>query len=101
MHTLFNKVTFFISLDVSLGESVPGSESSEAVNTQGWASWAWSYVPQILPTEEEEEDQTARPHRKPPPSVFSFGMYGYKLTLKFKVPMYTVFFTLYLLHKYN
>ncbi|XP_059174786.1 intermembrane lipid transfer protein VPS13B-like [Physella acuta] len=59
-------------------------------SSQGWASWAWSYVPQILPTEEEQaeldrqmEEQGRR--GKPPPLILSIGFYIHHGTIVFKM----------------
>lgn len=55
-------------------------------NNQGWGSWMWSYVPQILPEGEEGEEQgDISTRRKPQPSVLSIGMYGHKISITFKV----------------
>ena len=58
---------------------------------QGWASWAWSYVPQILPTEEEEAEQMMQEaderlrREKAAPHILSLGFYIHKGTILFKV----------------
>ena len=75
----------FSLVDVSVGEPPP-SETDES--KQGWVSWAWSYVPQILPEEEDSgsQDSDSKPvKRKSLPSVFSIGMYAYKMSVIFKV----------------
>ncbi|XP_061177950.1 intermembrane lipid transfer protein VPS13B-like [Saccostrea echinata] len=55
-------------------------------NQQSWSSWAWSYVPQILPTGEEELQAEERsPKKKPPPAVLAVGMYAHKASLTFKL----------------
>jgi hypothetical protein len=53
----------------------------------GWISWAWSYVPQILPTEDdyEFEDEAAMRARKNEPSVLVVGFCINKGSLTFKV----------------
>ncbi|KAJ8322212.1 hypothetical protein KUTeg_000683 [Tegillarca granosa] len=51
----------------------------------GWAQWAWSYVPQILPSEEEELLQETKPKKKHEPLILSVGMYAHKITLVFKL----------------
>ncbi|XP_014791410.2 intermembrane lipid transfer protein VPS13B [Octopus bimaculoides] len=61
-----------------LAESQEESAFSE-YDDQGWASWAWSFVPQILPEdyeeEEEEEDSLNKPRKKPSPAVLCIGFY--------------------------
>ncbi|GAB1597682.1 vacuolar protein sorting-associated protein 13B-like [Argonauta hians] len=58
-------------------EESPTSEYDD----QGWASWAWSFVPQILSEdyeeEEEEEDGDTlhRRRKKPSPAVLCIGFY--------------------------
>lgn len=71
-------------------EEKPSAEDFSASNTpgggdQGWASWAWSYVPQILPSEEEElGDASTTPKQKTPP-ILSIGMYAHKASVTFKL----------------
>ncbi|WAR00328.1 VP13B-like protein [Mya arenaria] len=69
--------------DTSVGEPPP--EEGDP-GSQSWTSWAWSYVPQILP--EEGEEATPSPRRKQTPALFSFGMFAFKLTVKFKLTEY-------------
>ena len=56
--------------------------------SQGWASWAWSYVPQILPAEEDEGDEdydpAEGPRRQPQPPVVSLGFYIKTASVVFK-----------------
>ena len=54
---------------------------------QGWASWAWSYVPQILPDGEEEgvTEEGTEPKRKPEPTLLAVGLYCEKASVTFKV----------------
>ena len=66
----------------SVGEPPP---SMKEMQDQGWAQWAWSYVPQILPEDEEDGESVLEERRKLKPVVFSLGMYAYKLTVNFKV----------------
>ncbi|XP_074656098.1 intermembrane lipid transfer protein VPS13B-like [Tubulanus polymorphus] len=57
---------------------------------QGWASWAWSYVPQVMPefetTDEDDEgsDSSTEPPQKKPP-VLAFGIYIKHAALTFKL----------------
>ena len=62
-----------------ISEPPEGEEDDE-----GWVSWAWSYVPQILPSEEDlaEED---RSRSKPLYPVVSIGFYIHKASIMFKV----------------
>ncbi|XP_063419366.1 intermembrane lipid transfer protein VPS13B-like [Mytilus trossulus] len=62
------------------------SDTSSELDQQGWSQWMWSYVPQILPENEEEgesDDTTAR--KKPQPPTLSIGMYGHKISVMFKL----------------
>ena len=52
---------------------------------EGWASWAWSYVPQILPSGEEEDGDESGPRRKPQLPVLTLGFYIKQASLAFKV----------------
>ncbi|KAH9494658.1 Vacuolar protein sorting-associated protein 13B [Bulinus truncatus] len=80
--------------DVSSQDEVPlEMKQTNEVNLeqnpdQSWASWAWSYVPQILPTEEDEEglSETERANRgRPVPHVLSIGIYINHGTIIFKL----------------
>ena len=57
----------------------------ETVNSESWSSWAWSYVPQLLP--EEEEAKLSPVEKKQ--SVFSLGLYCTSATVMFKVSKLT------------
>jgi hypothetical protein len=61
------------------------SDTSSENNQQGWGSWMWSYVPQILPEDEEGEHGDFSIRRKPQPLVLSIGIYGHKISITFKV----------------
>lgn len=65
-------------------------EEADLENQQSWSSWAWSYVPQILPTEEELQEEERSPKKKRPPAVLAVGMYAHKTTLTFKVLVFPV-----------
>ncbi|XP_055998709.1 intermembrane lipid transfer protein VPS13B-like isoform X2 [Ostrea edulis] len=55
-------------------------------NQQSWSSWAWSYVPQIIPAGEEElQEEERSPKKKPPPAVLAVGMYAHNASLTFKL----------------
>ncbi|ELT92184.1 hypothetical protein CAPTEDRAFT_228271 [Capitella teleta] len=54
----------------------------------GWVSWAWSYVPQILPTEDDyefEDEAAALARRKNEPSCLVVGFCINKGSLTFKL----------------
>lgn len=60
-------------------------------NQQSWSSWAWSYVPQIIPAGEEElQEEERSPKKKPPPAVLAVGMYAHNASLTFKVRCHVV-----------
>ncbi|XP_060068135.1 intermembrane lipid transfer protein VPS13B-like [Ylistrum balloti] len=72
------------------GQEEPSEEDMSVSNDpsgdeQGWASWAWSYVPQILPSEEEEVSEAASTPKKRSPPVLSVGMYAHKASVTFKL----------------
>ncbi|ESO06524.1 hypothetical protein HELRODRAFT_65053 [Helobdella robusta] len=59
-----------------------GSQAEE----EGWLSWAWSYVPPILPLGSGSDlDSLMETRRKIENSVFIFGFYVRKLEVTFKV----------------
>ena len=62
-----------------------GADSLVGAEEEGWASWAWSYVPQILPSSEEEEYEEEARRKKAPPPVLSLGFYINKTSVVFKV----------------
>lgn len=64
---------------------VAAAREADLENQQSWSSWAWSYVPQILPTEEELQEEERSPKKKRPPAVLAVGMYAHKASLTFKV----------------
>lgn len=70
--------------DIYLQDEVAAREA-DLENQQSWSSWAWSYVPQILPTEEELQEEERSPKKKRPPAVLAVGMYAHKASLTFKV----------------
>ncbi|XP_052096921.1 intermembrane lipid transfer protein VPS13B-like isoform X1 [Mytilus californianus] len=62
------------------------SDTSSEVDQQGWSQWMWSYVPQILPENEEEgESDETTTRKKPQPPTLSIGMYGHKISVMFKL----------------
>ena len=63
---------------------------SAMTSEQGWGSWAWSYVPQLLPSDSEDDDDDdvtrnhgAR-HRKREPPILAIGAYCRKASFMFK-----------------
>ena len=66
-------------------------------NEKGWVSWAWSYVPQILPDADELLDENFQP-KKRTPHVLSIGLYAHKGTIVFKV-RFSVFLFESIVHK--
>jgi vacuolar protein sorting-associated protein 13B len=78
--------------DVTESTAEPEAKDDEREgNPDGWMSWAWSYVPPILPTEDDEEyeDDDARlvPQVPPEPPTVSLGFYVDKGTINFKVTL--------------
>ena len=59
------------------------------VEGQSWGSWAWSYVPALLPSGEYEDDELAEDYggvrKKPEPAVMAIGVYINKASVVFKV----------------
>ncbi|XP_041362052.1 vacuolar protein sorting-associated protein 13B-like [Gigantopelta aegis] len=68
---------------VSVGD-IDQAEGEDEDEDEGWASWAWSYVPQILPSEEDLAGED-RPRTKPLPPVVSIGFYIHKASVMFKL----------------
>lgn len=60
---------------ISFGDEMYKDDS----HGQGWASWAWSYVPQILSVEEEEASG------RKGPAIFEFAMFCREICVSFKV----------------
>lgn len=68
-------------------ESEPNYEEAP----QSWTSWAWSYVPQILPTEDDfeyEDEEAVRAKRKNEPSALVVGFCVNKGSVIFKVSVH-------------
>ena len=65
-------------------EEVPMEEDD-----QGWGSWMWSYVPQILPEEEggAEGTDAEGSSRKLGPSLTAIGLYIKTAVILFKVSL--------------
>ncbi|XP_048244061.1 vacuolar protein sorting-associated protein 13B-like isoform X2 [Haliotis rufescens] len=66
-------------------EPSPESEGSLSETDDGWMNWAWSFVPQILPTDEEQEYGENRPRGKPSPPLLSIGFYVHQASVTFKL----------------
>ncbi|XP_077522225.1 vacuolar protein sorting 13B isoform X1 [Amblyomma americanum] len=75
---------------VSSGATGAAAEGSGAPDEQGWGAWAWSMVPQILPTWEEEmtgvDDVVGDPTLVDSgwPTLYHMGCYVAKATCIFK-----------------
>ena len=71
-----------------LSKSLLFAESSQAdePSSDGWASWAWSYVPDILYYEDDEDGagSTRRREKRPDP-ILSVGLYCDRAQITFKV----------------
>ena len=55
---------------------------------EGWASWAWSYVPELVYYEDENDEETAlntSMTRKRPNPILAVGFYCRKMKVIFKV----------------
>ncbi|XP_070535266.1 intermembrane lipid transfer protein VPS13B-like [Ptychodera flava] len=70
--------------------AIESTAAEEEVNDegQGWASWAWSYVPQLVMVEDEEElesYQQGRHRKKSEPPVLVLGFYFVKSRVTFKL----------------
>ena len=66
---------YYGKIDVSFEES-EASENAVDSQKQGWASWAWSYVPPVLNYEIEENEVKH--------SIFSFAIYMKTISMKLK-----------------
>ena len=68
-------------------EEEPVAAEQGGADSEGWASWAWSMIPQVLPEEDnsgssgDESETTA----KSSPPVFDISFYNRKATIVFKV----------------
>ena len=68
---------YYGKIDVSFQEiNAADNNGVENVGKQGWASWAWSYVPPVL-NYEVEEDKVQSP-------IFSFAIYMKMIVIKLK-----------------
>ena len=65
------------------GESELIEDGAQLQQKEGWASWAWSYVPSILPDSEDEQGGTTKYSSHP--SVLAVGLYCSQSTVIFKV----------------
>ncbi|CAH1773157.1 unnamed protein product [Owenia fusiformis] len=75
--------TMTTETDVDTGQPVE-ADTPEGEEGEGWGSWAWSYVPAILPPgEEEQDDQSVR--KKPQPLILEIGGYITKAEVVFKL----------------
>lgn len=69
-------------------QAVSDGAAEMAEHRDGWASWAWSMVPQILPPEADDtsSDGSDSADRKPTsPPVFDISFYNKRLTITIKV----------------
>lgn len=65
----------------------PHSRPPEEHGGEGWASWAWSYVPAVLPDGEmDSSDDEGEPPPRPPPPIFDVSFFNKRATLVVKVP---------------
>lgn len=83
---------YYISIYLFLDDASDSQNGEPDVNSVGWASWAWSMVPQVLPEGEEEqadeeagdgnEQSEAHTPQKP---VFDISFYNKKASFVIKV----------------
>lgn len=79
-----DKVAEAVAAVPHLEAMAPGGESDPS--GQSWASWAWSYVPAILPAYEDEEGLEGEINpAELPPFVLVFGLFVKKAQFFFKV----------------
>src|SRR6218665_3261930 len=67
-----------------------GSQLDAEQQEEGWISWMWSYVPAVLPADENaigdvDESSGARLSKKSDVTVFVFGFYITEASLLLKV----------------
>ncbi len=74
--------------------SPSAAEPTPSEVQQGWMSWAWSYVPELVYYEDEEEGTTAPTTvgRKRPDPILAIGFYCRKGKILFKVKLVTVMY---------
>ena len=68
---------YYQSIETSIQEVDSDDGQQDTSQKQGWASWAWSYVPPVLSYEVEENEVRS--------SIFSFAIYIKNIVIKFKV----------------
>ena len=78
-----------------------GASSEDVDQAQGWGSWAWSYVPQILPYDDydpdmEDYDGEKTVPCKPQPSVLVIGLYVAQANVVCKVRLNFMYYIVYL-----
>lgn len=79
-----DKVAEAVAAVPHLEAMAPGGESDPS--GQSWASWAWSYVPAIMPAYEDEEGLEGEINpAELPPFVLVFGLFVKKAQFFFKV----------------
>ncbi|XP_033123358.1 vacuolar protein sorting-associated protein 13B-like [Anneissia japonica] len=62
------------------------SEFGPEEHPPGWMAWAWSYVPELISYEDDEDpDNEGTTNRKPPTTTLSIGMYCSTASITFKM----------------
>jgi hypothetical protein len=83
---MFIAITVLILYKLLSAEAELESAVIEGEQSQGWGSWVWSIVPQILAEEEEEEEGeyggSLQSHNPP---VLAVALYCHQLSITFKV----------------
>ena len=64
------------------------TELTQAEAQPGWVSWAWSYVPELVYYEDEEEQPASSVvGKKRPDPILAIGLYCRKGKIEFKVSL--------------
>ena len=74
-----------------------GTHASAIAGQQGWASWAWSYVPQIMPSSGSTDDLSQLSNektmlKKMDVTILDIGVYVMKASVVFKVSLIMNYF---------
>ncbi|XP_071944934.1 intermembrane lipid transfer protein VPS13B-like [Antedon mediterranea] len=79
-----------ITTDTVANVDAVSSEDDQSQHQPGWMAWAWSYVPEIISYEDDEElEGDVGTSRKPANTTLSVGMYCSTASITFKMTEYT------------
>ncbi|XP_038051923.1 vacuolar protein sorting-associated protein 13B-like [Patiria miniata] len=74
------------AIEAIKADTKPDPTRPEGSSSEGWASWAWSYVPELLYYEEDEDQMGGSKRReKRPDPILSVGLYCNRARITFKL----------------